>query len=171
MEILSYVLAGRLEHADSAGHGGVLEAGEWQRISAGTGVLHSEYNPDRREPVHFYQICIVPRERGLPPSYEQKRFGADEKRDRWRLVASADGRDGSLTIRQDARVYLADLAAGKEVTHELASGRHAWLQVVRGKVSAGDQQLKAGDGLAVSDEPGLVVRAEEAAEVILFDLA
>jgi redox-sensitive bicupin YhaK (pirin superfamily) len=171
MEILSYVLEGRLEHQDSTGHGGVLGPGEWQRISAGTGVLHSEYNPDERQPVHFYQVWIVPGQRGLPPSYAQKRFAPAEKRDALRLVASPDGRDGSLAIRQDARVYLADLAAGKEVKHELAPGRHAWLQVVRGKVHVAGHDLATSDGLAVSDEPELAVRAEEAAEVMLFDLA
>jgi redox-sensitive bicupin YhaK (pirin superfamily) len=171
MEILTYVLAGALEHRDSMGHGSVLGPGELQRISAGTGVLHSEYNPDEDRPVHFYQVWIVPDRRGLPPSYEQKRFDAAGKRNALQLVASPDGRDGSLSIRQDARVYLAELSPGAVVTHELGHGRHAWVQVVRGRARVGGQALAASDGLAVSDEPALVVRAEEESEVMVFDLA
>ncbi len=171
MEVLSYVLEGRLEHQDSTGHATVLGPGQLQRISAGTGIFHSEYNPDDRQPVHFYQVWLVPAQRGLPPSYEQRRFDPAQKRDRLQLVASPDGRDGSLAIRQDARVYLADLGRGTEVTHELAPGRHAWLQVLRGTVHVAGQRLTAGDGLAVSGEPALAVRAEEEAEVMLFDLA
>jgi redox-sensitive bicupin YhaK (pirin superfamily) len=171
MEILTYVLAGQLEHRDSMGHGAVIRPGELQRISAGTGMLHSEYNPSEQEPVHFYQIWIQPQQRGLPPSYEQKRFDEARKRDALQLVASPDGRDGSLTILQDARVYLADLERGATARHELATGRHAWLQVVRGAVRVGEQELSAGDGLAVSDEPALTVRAENDSEVMVFDLA
>jgi redox-sensitive bicupin YhaK (pirin superfamily) len=171
MEIITYVLSGALQHKDSMGHGEVLRPGELQHMTAGTGVLHSEFNPDPGEPVHLYQIWIVPDRRGLTPGYAQKAFPADEKRGRWRLVASPDGADGSLTIHQDARLYLAELATGDAVEHRLGANRHAWLQVLRGKVKAGDDDLTAGDGLAVSDEPGLRVQAEEEAEVMLFDLA
>jgi redox-sensitive bicupin YhaK (pirin superfamily) len=171
MEILTYVLAGELEHRDSMGHGAVLRPGELQRISAGTGMLHSEVNPGRRGPVHLYQVWIVPEQRGLPPTYEQKRFDPAEKRNRLRLVASPDGQDASLAIRQDARVYLAELTPGASVTHELGTGRHVWLQVVRGTVFAGEETLAAGDGLAVSDEQSLTVRANGEAEVMVFDLA
>ncbi len=170
MEILTYVLEGELEHRDSMGHGAALRPGELQRISAGTGMMHSEANPGRRGPVHLYQVWIVPDQRGLPPTYEQKRFEPAEKHNRLRLVASPDGQDGSLAIRQDARVYLAELSPGASVTHPLGAGRHAWLQVVRGTVSVAEQTLAAGDGLAVSDEPALNVRAENEAEVMVFDL-
>jgi len=170
MEILTYVLQGALQHRDSLGHGSVLGPGELQRISAGTGVQHSEFNPDEQQPVHFYQIWIVPERRGLPPSYEQKRFDPAQKRNRLQLVASPDGQDGSLSIRQDARVYLAELTPGATVTHSLATGRHAWLQLVRGRVRIGEQTLQTSDGLAVSDEPTLTLQAEDEAEVILFDL-
>ena len=168
---LTYVLEGSLQHRDSMGHGSVLGSGELQRISAGTGMLHSEHNPDRGRPVHFYQVWIVPDRRGLPPDYEQKRFDRAGRRDKLQLVASPDGRDGSLSIRADARVYLAELTPGASVTHRLGAGRHAWLQVVRGTVIAGEETLAAGDGLAVSDEQALTVRADGEAEVMVFDLA
>ena len=171
MEILSYVLEGELEHRDSLGHGSVLRSGEVQYISAGTGVQHSEFNPDAQRGVHFYQIWLLPEQRGLVPAYEQKRVDPTAKRDRLALVASPDGRDGSLRIRQDARLYLAELSPGASVTHALASGRYAWLQVVSGRVRVGEQTLAAGDGLAVGDEPDLKVRAEDEAEVMVFDLA
>jgi redox-sensitive bicupin YhaK (pirin superfamily) len=170
MEIISYVLEGELEHRDSMGHGAVLRPGELQRISAGTGVLHSEFNPSPAAGVHFYQIWLLPGQRGLPPSYEQKRFAAEQKRGAVRLVASPDGRDGSLTIRQDAALYLAELAPNVQVKHPLEPGRHAWLQVLRGKVRAGEAQLAAGDGLAVSDERELSVTGVEDSEVMVFDL-
>jgi quercetin 2,3-dioxygenase len=171
MEILTYVLSGRLEHKDSMGNGEVLRPGELQHMTAGTGVLHSEFNPDRAEPVHLYQVWIVPDRRGLPPGYAQKAFDPAEKRDRLRVVASPDGREGSLQLHQDASVYLADLGANKEVEHALAPGRHAWVQVLRGRVRVGDHELVAGDGLAVSEEPRLKAVAETEAEVMLFDLA
>jgi redox-sensitive bicupin YhaK (pirin superfamily) len=166
MEILTYVLKGRLRHGDSMGHTEILSAGEWQRLSAGTGLRHSEHNADAREPVHLYQIWITPRQRGLPPTYEQRRYDGAGKV----LVASPDGRDGSLTIRQDARVYLARLSPGETIHHPLSDGRHAWLQVVQGPVHVGEDVLETSDGLAVSGEPELTMRAEGEAEVILFDL-
>jgi len=170
MEIISYVLEGALQHTDSMGNGAVLHAGEFQRISAGTGIRHSEFNPSATEPVHFYQIWLLPESVGVQPSYEQKFFADDEKLGRLRLVASRDGAEGSLAIHQDARVYLSTLRAADSVVHP-ASGRHLWLQVLRGKVEAGGQPAEAGDGLAVSDEPRLSIVATEPAEVMLFDLA
>ncbi|QDT69816.1 Quercetin 2,3-dioxygenase [Planctomycetes bacterium MalM25] len=171
MEIVSYVLAGALEHKDSMGNGEVLRPGEFQRISAGTGVLHSEFNPSSTEPVHFYQIWLLPERKGIEPSYEQKQFDEAERINRFRLVASPNGAEGSLSIHQDARVYLSTLEAGAEVSHQLASDRHAWLQVLKGTVNLADRALTAGDGVAVSDEPLPPIHAGTNAEVLLFDLA
>jgi redox-sensitive bicupin YhaK (pirin superfamily) len=170
MEIVTYVLEGALEHKDSMGNGEVLRPGEFQRMSAGTGIRHSEFNPSATEPVHLYQIWLLPRTAGIRPSYEQKFFAEAERRGRLRLVASPDGADGSLTIHQDARVYLATLGAGESVTHPLGKGRHAWLQVLRGRVSANGTPLDTSDGAAVSDERELTAAAERPAEVMLFDL-
>jgi hypothetical protein len=171
MEIVTYVLEGALEHRDSMGNGEVLRPGEFQRMSAGTGITHSEFNPSEAEPVHLYQIWLLPDREGLEPSYEQKRFPDEGRHNRLRLVASPDAADGSLLIHQDARVYLAKLDAGAEVNHELAAGRHAWLQVLRGSVTLNGEQLDASDGAAVSDEPWLTIQAAGGAEVMLFDLA
>jgi len=171
MEIISYVLEGALEHRDSMGNGSVLRPGEFQRMSAGTGVRHSEFNPSDAEPVHFYQIWLLPQRAGIRPGYEQKVFAEDEKRGKLRLVASPDGAEGSLTIHQDARVYLSTLHPGESVSHALRAGRHAWLQVLRGRVRINGTLLEAGDGLAVSDERGLTVVGEQPGEVMLFDLA
>lgn len=171
MEILSYVLAGALEHEDSMGTGSVIRPGDVQRMSAGTGVMHSEFNPSRTEPVHFLQIWILPGTRGLEPSYEQKHFPEAEKRGRLRLIASRDGRDGSVTIHHDASVYAAVLAPGERVTLALADGRHAWVQVARGAVTLNGEMLGAGDGAALSREPALTLVAAEPAEALVFDLA
>jgi hypothetical protein len=171
MEIVTYVLEGALEHKDSLGNGAVLRPGEFQRISAGTGIRHSEFNPSASEPVHFYQIWLLPRASGIQPGYEQKTFSEDEKRGTLRLVASPDGVNGSLTIHQDAGVYLSTLERGTSVSHEILPGRHAWLQVLRGQVTAGGTTLETSDGLAVSDEGGLTIAADQAAEIMLFDLA
>jgi quercetin 2,3-dioxygenase len=171
MEIISYVLEGALEHKDSMGNGSVLRPGEFQRISAGTGVRHSEFNPSATEGVHFYQIWLLPRSNGIQPSYEQKFFPAEEKQGRLRLVGSPDGADGSLNIHQDAKVFLSTLAAGESVSHDLPPGRHAWLQVLRGRASANGTLLETSDGLAVSNERRLTITGEHAAEVMLFDLA
>jgi len=168
MEILSYVLDGALEHRDSLGTGSVIRPGDVQRMSAGTGVRHSEFNASAAEPVHFLQIWLEPAVAGLAPGYEQKTFG--DTRDRLRLVASPDGADGSLTIHQDARVFAARLAPGVEVTHRLAPGRHAWVQVARGALALAGRRLAHGDGAAVSDEPALTLRAERDAEALVFDL-
>jgi len=170
MEIVTYVLSGALEHKDSMGNGEVLRPGEFQRMSAGSGILHSEFNPSNAEPVHLYQIWLFPRQKGITPSYEQRAFPEAEKHGRLRVVASPDGRDGSLTIGQDASVFLSSLDANPRVTHELTPGRHAWLQVLRGAVDLNGNVLVAGDGVAVSDENGLSVRATEPSEVMLFDL-
>src|SRR5262249_41948308 len=170
MEIVTYILEGALQHRDSLGGGAVLKPGELQRITAGTGVLHSEFNPSPTEPVHFYQIWIIPHQRGLPPSYEQRAIPAEEKHGKLRLVASPDGRDGSLTIQRDVRLYLADLDAGQKVTYPLAADRHAWLQVLRGRATLNGQKLSAGDGAAVSQESSLLIEAADKSEVLLFDL-
>jgi len=171
MEIITVVLSGALEHRDSLGNGEVLRPGEVQHMTAGTGIRHSEFNPSATEPVHLYQIWLLPERERLTPSYSQKAFDEAEKTNRWRLVASPDGRDGSLTIHQDARLYLASLTAAQELRHEIGKGRHAWLQVLRGDVTANGTKLTAGDAVAVSDEAEIAVRAPEAAEVLLFDLA
>jgi quercetin 2,3-dioxygenase len=171
MEIITCVLEGALEHKDSMGNGEVLRPGEFQRMSAGTGVRHSEFNPSPTEPVHLYQIWLLPRVQGIAPSYEQKRFAEDEKRDKLRLVAAPDGADGSLAINQDARVYLATLSTSASVRHDLLAGRHAWLQILRGRVSVNGTLLETSDGLAVSGEPGLTMVGEQPAEIMLFDLA
>jgi redox-sensitive bicupin YhaK (pirin superfamily) len=171
MEIVTYVLSGALEHKDSLGHGEALRPGELQRMSAGSGIRHSEFNPSATEPVHLYQIWLLPRAAGLAPSYEQKAFAAEERHNRLRLVASPSGEEGSLTIQQDARLYLATLDAGNHVSLELAAGRHAWLQVLRGAVELNGAALATSDGAAISDERQLAITATEPAEVLLFDLA
>lgn len=170
MEIITYVLEGALEHRDSLGNGEVLRPGEFQRMSAGTGIMHSEFNPSDAEPVHLYQIWLLPQERGLEPSYEQKAFPEDERHNRLRLVASPDGREGSLIIHQDASVFLGSLDAGSVVTPSFGPNRYGWLQVLRGMARVDDEELAAGDGAAISDAPGVVVHALQPAEVMLFDL-
>lgn len=171
MEIVTYVLEGALEHKDSMGNGSVLRPGEFQRMSAGTGITHSEFNPSASEPVHLYQIWLFPQRNGLAPSYEQKAFDTQERHNRLRLVASQQGRNDSLMIHQDADILLATLDAGAEVSYEVRAKRHAWLQVLRGGVSLNGQQLSESDGAAISDERQLYVAATEPAEVMLFDLA
>ncbi len=170
MEILSHVLDGALAHRDSLGNGSVLRPGEFQCMTAGTGIRHSEFNPSEAEPVHFYQIWLLPDRPGLSPRYDQRAFPEDERRGRLRVVASPYGRDGSLTIHQDAEVLLSSLGVGERVTHELRPGRHAWLQVLRGAVQLNNVTLTVGDGSAVSDEPSLTIRANEPSEVMLVDL-
>lgn len=173
MEIVSYVLSGALAHQDSTGGKGVLRPGEVQRMSAGSGVRHSEYNGSREEPVHFLQIWLLPDRDGLTPSYEQRPFPDAEKRGRLRLVASPDGADGSLRLQAGARVYATVLGPGERARHELAAGRHAWIQAARGELAVNGVPLRAGDGAAASDERALVVegRGSEPAEALLFDLA
>ena len=171
MEIVTYVLSGALEHKDSLGTGSVIRPGELQRMTAGTGITHSEFNPSREEPVHLYQIWLLPERKGLEPSYEQKAFPDQDRRNRLRLVASPQGDDGSLTIRQDARLYLATLDGGHGVSYEIPAGRHAWVQVLRGNADLNGQAVSAGDGAAVSEESVLAIKADGPCEILLFDLA
>jgi redox-sensitive bicupin YhaK (pirin superfamily) len=171
MEIVTYVLSGALEHKDSLGHGEVLRPGELQRMTAGRGIRHSEFNPSADQPVHLYQIWLLPRETGLEPSYEQKAYPAAERHNRLRLVASPAGDDGALTIQQDARLYLATLDADTSVVHELPAGRHAWLQVLRGSVELNGTPLSTSDGAAIKSESQLTIKATAPAEILLFDLA
>jgi len=171
MEIISYVVDGQLAHRDSTGVSSIIRPGDVQRMSAGTGVRHSEFNPSDTAPTHFLQIWIQPEQDGLPPSYEQRAFPAADRRGTLRLVASRDGQDGSVTVHQDVRLYVGALAAGEELTHRLGDDRHAWVQVVRGAVLLNGTALAAGDGAAVSKETMLHIRASDAAEVLLFDLA
>jgi redox-sensitive bicupin YhaK (pirin superfamily) len=171
MEIVTYVLGGVLQHRDSMGNGSTIRAGELQRMTAGTGVRHSEFNPSNTQWVHLYQIWLLPQRKGLEPSYEQLAVGEEEKHGRLRLVASPDGVDGSLTLHQDARLYLASLSPGEGIAHEIDRGRAAWLQVLRGSVHALGHDLAAGDGVAVTDERSISVQAAVPSEVLLFDLA
>jgi redox-sensitive bicupin YhaK (pirin superfamily) len=171
MEIITYVLAGALEHRDSMGNGSVIRPGEVQRMSAGTGVSHSEANPSDSEQVHLLQIWILPQSHGLPPSYEEKHFSDDQRRGRLRLIASSDGREGSVKIHQDAQLYATLLEAGQTVVHVLHDNRYAWLQVARGTVRLNQRELKQGDGAAVSGESELTIDAHNQAEILLFDLA
>lgn len=171
MEIISYVLSGALEHKDSMGNGEVLRPGEFQRISAGSGITHSEFNPSADDPVHFYQIWLVPNQRDIEPSYEQREFSDSEKQDRLRLVASPNGDEGSLKIHADANVYLSRLSKNTEVTTELESNRYGWLQVISGTVTANGKSLSQSDGAAITDETTLSIVASEGAEIMLFDLA
>jgi redox-sensitive bicupin YhaK (pirin superfamily) len=170
MEIVTYVLGGALAHRDGLGSGDVLRPGELQRMTAGTGIEHSEFNASNSEAVHLYQIWLLPEREGFEPSYEQKAFPEAERHNRLRLVASPDGTDGSLTIRQDARLFLGLLDDGQAVDYRLASGRNAWLQVLRGSVDLSGTNLSAGDGAAISGEPALAVRAKGRSEILLFDL-
>jgi quercetin 2,3-dioxygenase len=171
MEIISYVLEGALAHKDSIGTGSVIRPGDVQRMSAGSGIRHSEYNHSDSEPVHFLQIWLLPDEDGLTPSYEQKTFADSEKRGRLRLVASRDGREGSVRIHQDADLYASLLDKDEAVTHGLAAGRRSWIQVVRGAVAVNGKDLRAGDGAAVSALPELTVTATaDGSEFLLFDL-
>ena len=171
MEILSYVVEGALEHRDSAGGSGVIRPNELQRMSAGTGVSHSEFNASETEPVHFLQIWIRPEREGLKPGYEQRAFPEQERRGRLRLIASRGGSDGSLTIHQDVKVYDALLAGGEELSYQPGVDRHVWVQVIKGAVNLNGATLRAGDGAAASEEPSLTINASEDAEVMLFDLA
>ncbi|MEX0728680.1 MAG: pirin family protein [Planctomycetaceae bacterium] len=171
MEIVTYVLEGVLEHKDSMGNGEVLRPGEFQRMSAGTGITHSEFNPSATEPVHLYQIWLFPERKNIEPGYEQKRFAAEDRCNRLQMVASREAADGSLRIHQDARIYLANIDNGKSIEHAVADGRHAWLQVLRGSVTLNGQALATSDGAAVSEETSLTIQATNDAEIMLFDLA
>lgn len=184
MEIISYVLAGALEHRDSLGTGSVIRPGDVQRMSAGTGIQHSEYNASKTDPVHFLQIWILPEQKGMEPGYEQKNFAIAEKRGKLRLVGSQEGREGSITIHQDINFYAAILSEGESVSHEFAPGRVGWLQVASGtiqlndpindqiNVQINDQTLRAGDGAAIAQESRIRLNGlSPDAELLLFDLA
>jgi quercetin 2,3-dioxygenase len=170
MEIISYVLEGGLSHRDSLGTGSVIRPGEFQIMSAGTGIFHSEFNASQEEAVHFLQVWIHPEQEGLAPRYDQKPFPEKERRGRLALVASPDGRQGSLRIFQDVSLYTASLGEGDEASHRLAPGRHAWVQVARGSASLNGSLLQEGDGAAVSGEPALLLKGRDDAEILLFDL-
>lgn len=171
MEIVTFILAGRLEHKDSMGNGTVIEPGEIQMMSAGTGVRHSEFNPSETEPVHFLQIWIVPDTTGLQPRYAQQRFRLDDPRAELKLLVSGDGRAGSVRIAQDADIHLGAFGGPGALSHQLRPSRHAWLQVARGTVKLGALDLRAGDGVALSEENRITVSAEGPADFLLFDLA
>jgi redox-sensitive bicupin YhaK (pirin superfamily) len=171
MEIITYVLEGKLEHKDSLGTGSVILPGDGQRMTAGSGIRHSEFNPSKTDAVHLLQIWIQPEKAALPPSYEQKSFPEAEKKGKLRLIASRDASDGSVKINQDAKLYVSLLKPGEEVAHEFAVGRHGWLQVARGAVELNGKELTQGDGAAISDEKRVTISGVEDAEVLLFDLA
>ena len=171
MEILTWVLEGALEHKDSMGNGSIIRPGDIQRMSAGTGVTHSEFNPSREEPVHLLQIWLLPRQRGLTPGYEEKRFAPETRRGGLRLIAARDGRADAVTIHQDADLWTALLEPGESVRHALEAGRHAWLHVAGGTVTANGVKLGAGGGAAFSDEKAIEVKASDRAEILLFDLS
>ena len=171
MEIITYLLDGALEHKDSMGNGSIIRPGDGQRMSAGSGVRHSEANPSKTDPAHLLQIWIMPDKPGHEPSYEQKTFPDKEKSGRLRLIASPDGKDSSVTIHQDAQLYVSLLEPGQEVKHQLDKGRYAWLQVAKGAVELNGKSLNQGDGAAISNEPKLAIKGTKKAEILLFDLA
>ena len=171
MEIVTYVLEGALAHKDSMGNGSVIRPGDVQYMSAGTGVAHSEFNASDRETVHMYQIWMFPDKKDYEPAYDQKHFSSEDKRGKLRLVASPDGRDGSVKIRQDNELYAAVLAQGESVKHALQADRHAYVQVARGSVTLNGKQLETGDGAAISAEKQVELTGVKDAEVLLFDLA
>ena len=170
MEIITLVLSGALEHRDSLGNGEVLRPGELQRMTAGTGIRHSEFNPSATEPVHLYQIWITPEQPGLTPSYEQRAFDDFCHRGFFQLVASPDGSDGSLKVHQDVRLWRAQLDPGRELTYEPGPQRFAWLQVMTGQVELNGVPMSAGDGAAITDEAKLVIRGSISSEMLLFDM-
>ncbi len=171
MEIISYVLEGSLEHRDSMGTGSVIRPGDVQRMSAGTGVTHSEFNGSKVEPVHFLQIWVLPAIRGITPSYEQKHFTREDLQGRFRPVASPEAQDGCVAIHADTILFAGIFQAGTSATHTIASGRHAWIQIARGSARVNGQILQEGDGAALSNEPVVHIEGLDAAELLLFDLA
>jgi hypothetical protein len=171
MEIITYVLEGALEHKDSIGTGSVIQPGEVQRMSAGTGILHSEFNHSKTESVHFLQIWLLPEKEGLPPSYEQRNFSPAKTPGKLHLVAARDGRDAAVTVHQDVDLYAAVLEPGDRVSHSLQPQRHAWVQVARGAITLNGLSLDKGDGAAISEETDIVIEATTDAEILLFDLA
>ncbi len=171
MEIISYVIDGGLEHKDSMGNGSVIRPGDVQRMTAGTGVQHSEFNHSGEDLVHFLQIWILPEEKGLEPGYEEKHYPNEDKQNRLRLVGSRDARDGSVKIHQDVDLYASVLSEGTELTHVFAEGRHGWLQVVRGSLELEGTMLEAGDGAAISAADSVTLKATDDVEILLFDMA
>ena len=170
MEIISYVIEGALSHRDNMGNGSVIKPGDVQRMSAGPGVVHSEFNASKSEPVHFLQIWIIPERAGLPSGYEQKFFSADDKRGKLRLVASPDGADGSVRLQQDARLYASIVDGTAPLRHTIARGRKGWLHVVKGNAELNGQRLGAGDGVAIDGEEQLTIASSDGGEVLLFDM-
>ncbi len=170
MEIVTYVVDGALEHKDSMDNGSVIRPGDVQRMTAGTGITHSEFNHSQTEPVHLLQIWVLPSEKNLTPGYEQKHFPAVLKKDRLCLIVSPDGAEGSVQFNQDARIYACELDENIDVSHELAPDRHGWVQVIKGAVQVNDTLLDRGDGVAISDADKIVVTAQKPAEFLLFDL-
>lgn len=171
MEIITYVLEGALEHKDSLGTGAVIYPGDAQRMSAGTGIMHSEFNHSQTEPVHFLQIWIVPDTQGLPPSYEQRSIPLEEKRGKLRLIAAKDGREGAVTVHQDMALYVSVLEAGDRVSYDLKPNRHAWLHIARGTATLNGHSLTEGDGASLSGEERLEISTDAGGEILLFDLA
>ena len=172
MEIISYVLEGELEHKDSIGNGSVIRPGDVQRMSAGTGIAHSEFNASNTNGVHFLQIWLLPEKEGIKPSYEQKHFSLEEKQGKLRLVGSRDGKDNSVTIHQDVNLYVAALNKDETVEHAIADGRSVWVQIARGAVNINGQTLSAGDGAAISQEHKIAIAATaNNTEILLFDMA
>lgn len=170
MEIITYVLDGALEHKDNMGNGSVIRPGDVQRMSAGSGITHSEFNPSETEPVHLLQIWIKPKEKGISPGYEQASFNRQQKLGKLLLIASPDGRDGSVTIHQDANIYATVLENNMSLTISISMGRHLWIHVARGDARLGDQLLSAGDGLKITEEPEILLTGVNDAEILIFDL-
>ncbi|NJO94307.1 MAG: pirin family protein [Hydrococcus sp. RM1_1_31] len=170
MEIITYVLEGAIEHKDSIGNGSIIQPGEVQRMSAGTGILHSEFNPSKKDPVHFLQIWIMPNENGISPSYEQQKFDLQNATGQLQLIA-ANGKNGAVTVHQDMNLYAGILESGDRISYSLKPQRHAWIQVARGAVSINGISLDTSDGAAISEESELTIEATEKAEILLFDLA
>ena len=171
MEIITYILEGALQHEDSMGNGSIIRPGDVQRMSAGTGVRHSEKNPSGEQSVHLLQIWILPDTLDLEPGYEQKAFTEDERRGKLRLIASDDGRDGSVTVRQDVQVFASLIDAGQSVTHDMNQARYGWIQVARGAITVNGQRAEQGDGAIAMGESSLEILAEQPTEILLFDLA
>ncbi len=172
MEIVTYVLEGALEHKDSIGTGSVIKPGDVQRMSAGTGIRHSEFNASKTEPVHFLQIWIMPEKRGLPPGYEQKTIPAEQRRGELRLIGSRDGRDSTVTIHQDVAIYAATLGPADSASHNLGDKRAAWVQIASGQATINGIEVSAGDGIAIVGEPAIhISRASAGTELLLFEMA
>ncbi|MFY0310458.1 pirin family protein [Leisingera sp. D0M16] len=171
MEIISYVLSGQLEHKDSLGNGSIIEPGEIQRMSAGTGVTHSEYNASRTKPLHFLQIWVIPETRGISPGYEQQNIPREEMQGTLRLIADRQGSKGAVKVHQDVRIYASELSDGQRVTHTFSEGRRGWLHVVRGLVRLNGDEIREGDGARIENEPAIELDTDHRTEVLLFDLA